>query len=73
MDFGVLPSKIDKKYQVLRLLGKGGGGQALLARKGNQCFAIKLLDTRLFKNPAKSIEKFKKEGKLGFYSKATLG
>ncbi|OGQ04783.1 MAG: hypothetical protein A3F82_07980 [Deltaproteobacteria bacterium RIFCSPLOWO2_12_FULL_44_12] len=61
MDFGVLPSKIDKKYQVLRLLGKGGGGQALLARKGNQCFAIKLLDTRLFKNPAKSIEKFKKE------------
>ncbi|MDO8527485.1 MAG: protein kinase [Deltaproteobacteria bacterium] len=56
-----LPFRVDDKYEAMQLLGKGGGGYALLARKGRAAFVVKLLNIGLSKDPAKVIQKFKKE------------
>ncbi len=56
-----LPFWIDQKYEAVRLLGKGGGGQAFLAKKGGQTVAMKLLDLGWAKEPERAIQKFKKE------------
>ena len=52
---------IDQKYETVRLLGKGGGGQAFLAKKGKELVAVKLVNLGFGKDPKMAIQKFKRE------------
>ena len=55
------PFRIDQKYEAIRSLGAGGGGEAILARVGDKEVCVKLLSLHLIKNPEKTIRKFKRE------------
>lgn len=64
MGLPAFPFWVDGKYEAIRLLGKGGGGFALLAKKENQIVAVKLLNISSLTAPHRAIqkiEKFKKE------------
>ena len=55
------PFLIDKKYKAIRILGKGGAGEALLAKSGSKEVCVKLLNLQFVKNPDRAVAKFKKE------------
>lgn len=61
IDLPPSPFLIDHKYEVKGLLGRGGGGEALLAFHQKKPVCIKLLKTNLVKNRNRAIDKFKKE------------
>lgn len=64
MGLPAFPFLVDGKYEAIRLLGKGGGGFAVLAKKGKQIVAVKLLNINSLTAPHRAIqkiEKFKKE------------
>ncbi|MBI4124795.1 MAG: protein kinase [Deltaproteobacteria bacterium] len=61
MNLPPFPFCIDQKYEAVRLLGKGGVGFAVLAKKKEEPVAVKLLNLTQVKNPQKVIQKFKKE------------
>lgn len=61
MGLPLFPFWIDHQYEAQGLLGKGGAGYAVLAKKGTELVAVKLLNLALVRNPEKVIQKFKKE------------
>lgn len=61
MGLPLFPFLVNHKYEAVKLLGKGGGGFAVLAKKKDQTVAIKLLNLTLEKEPQRVIQKFKKE------------